>query len=285
MRYYFLRFPEGKFKAVTFSYDDAVRQDLRLAEIINRHGIKCAFNVNSAWLNDAHHLSTQELQALIKDGHEITVHGQIHRAPGVIRPVDGIREVLMCRLELEQMLGRIIRGMAYPDSGITRFSNQASYESIRHYLKDLGIVYARTLGGDNDRFDLPQDWYAWMPTAHHKNPKALEYAEKFAAITDPDRCHPAAHDARLFYLWGHSYEFDNDNNWEHLEKLCEVLGGKADTWYATNIEIYDYVTAYHSLVHSADGKTVYNPTLLKIWFEVDKKLYCIESGQTLTIEE
>ena len=32
MRYRFLRFPEGKFKAVTFSYDDGLHADIRLAK-------------------------------------------------------------------------------------------------------------------------------------------------------------------------------------------------------------------------------------------------------------
>lgn len=59
----------------------------------------------------------------------------------------------------------IVRGMAYPDSGITYFTNNATYDGVKNYLKELDIVYARTLGGDNNFFALPQDWHAWMPTA------------------------------------------------------------------------------------------------------------------------
>ncbi len=47
------------------------------------------------------------------------------------------------------------------------------------------------------------------------------------------------------------------------------------------IEIYDYVSAYRSLVFSADGSMVYNPTLLDIWFTEDGKPYIIKSGETL----
>ena len=61
--------------------------------------------------------------------------------------------------------------------------NNASYENIRQYLKDLDIAYARTLDGDNNLFMLPTDWYAWMPTAHHDNPKVLEYAKKLKNST------------------------------------------------------------------------------------------------------
>lgn len=73
---------------------------------------------------------------MLDKGHEIAVHGELHKAPGMVRPIDGIKDVLNCRLGLESMFGRIIRGMAYPDSGIQVFQNQASYENIRDYLAD-----------------------------------------------------------------------------------------------------------------------------------------------------
>ena len=85
-------------------------------------------------------------------------------------------------------------------------------------------------------------------------------------------------------MWGHSYEFRNADNWEHLEEICAKLGGKDDTWYATNMEIHDYVEAYNSLVYSADGRKVYNPTLIRIWVDVDGVLYDIAPGETKDFE-
>ena len=210
------------------------------------------------------------------------MHGKYHRALGKVTPVDGIRDVLECRTELENDFGMIIRGMAYPDSGITRFENGADYADIKHYLKDLGIVYSRTLGGDNDSFALPTDWHAWMPTAHHTNPELFGYIDKF--LNEPMSAYDAAQTPRLFYLWGHSFEFENNKNWDLLDQICKELSGKPDIWYATNIEIYDYVSAYRSLVFSADGSTVYNPTLLTVWFTEDGKLFSVKSGETLIIK-
>ena len=40
-------FPGGLRKAVTFSFDDGVRQDLRLMDLFRTHGIKATFNLNS----------------------------------------------------------------------------------------------------------------------------------------------------------------------------------------------------------------------------------------------
>ena len=151
MRYMFLRFPGGKDKAVTMSYDDGPSSDEKMLEIINKYGMKCTFNYMS---NQA--ISSDKIkQLLIDKGHEIAVHGSNHRAPGAVRAIDGIADVLQCRKDLEKKFNRIIRGMAYPDSGIRTFHNCASYENIRNYLVDLGIVYSRMLGEDNNSFLLP----------------------------------------------------------------------------------------------------------------------------------
>ena len=157
MRYRYLRFPEGKFKAVTFSYDDGVRQDIRFSEILNAHSLKATFNINSDSIKEgsSHNLSYGEIKEhLVGKGHEVAIHGARHRAPALQRTLDGIMDVLNCRVRLEKELNTIIRGMAYPDSGIRM--NQpgaADYEKIRSYLQDLGVAYSRTLGGDNDSFD------------------------------------------------------------------------------------------------------------------------------------
>lgn len=284
MRYCFLRFPEGKFKAVSLSYDDGVSADIRLAGILDRYGMKGTFNINSGFFGMSGKMTPEEIQKHILDaGHEVAVHGENHIAPGVARPGIAIADILNCRLDLEKRFGRIIRGMAYPDSGIRTMHGENKYSAIREYVKDLGIVYSRTLGSDNDNFRLPEDFIAWIPTAHHNNPKLKEYVEKFVSLRE-DKLYSASRFPRLFYLWGHSYEFDRDDNWNVIEQFCADISGREDTWYATNMEIYEYVAAYNVLITSADGKTVYNPTLQIVWMDVDGKLYRIASGETVTIE-
>ena len=38
---------DGKSKVLTFSYDDGVVQDIRLAGIFDKYGLKCTFNINT----------------------------------------------------------------------------------------------------------------------------------------------------------------------------------------------------------------------------------------------
>ena len=143
MNYIFLRFPGGKPKAVTFSYDDGCRSDIRFVETIDKYGIKCTFNINSEMLGadeNSSRLTADEVEKYLASSHnEIAVHGAFHKTEGSIRPIMGIRDVLDCRRGLEKRFDRIITGMAYPDSGITVFRNGADYETIKRYLKDLGI--------------------------------------------------------------------------------------------------------------------------------------------------
>lgn len=282
MAYRFIRFPGGRSKAVTFSYDDGSKQDKRLAQTLDRYGIKCTFNLNSSRLLEGTQLTVQDAEELILRGHEVAVHGKHHVACGIASPVEGIRDVLACREELETALGRIIQGMAYADSGVTCFANGTDYATVKKYLADLGIAYARSIGSDNDRFELPRDPYNWIPTAHHANPKIMDYIEKFVALS-PDENYWANRNARLFFVWGHSYEFEHNGNWNLLEEICSALGGKEYIWYATNIEIHNYINAYNSLIWSADGKRVFNPTLTDVHFVAGDRYFCVKSGDTLSL--
>lgn len=280
-----MRFPGGKAKAVTFSYDDGVKQDKRLAELFNKYDLKATFNFNCE-KRRGFSFSKEEIDEIfLSKGHEIAIHGANHRANGLLRPIEGIREVLECRLELEKKCGRIIRGMAYPDSGINLMATFTNYSEIKAYLTELDIAYARTLGKDNDDFLLPEDFHAWMPSAHHDNPKIMEYIDEFLKLDiSPGVYHPRRN-SRLLYIWGHSFEFDRNDNWDHIENICKKLSGNEEVWYATNIEICDYVKAYNSLVYSADGSMIYNPTLYRIWIDIDGEIITVNSGETVCVEQ
>ena len=66
-------------------------------------------------------------------------------------------------------------------------------------------------------------------------------------------------------------------------QILQILAGREDTWYPTNIQLRDYVAAYESLIFSADGNLIYNPTLQEIWLNVDGTGHSIKPGETLTL--
>lgn len=278
---FFMRFPKGKAKALTLSYDDACEQDIRLVEILDKHGIKCTFNVNSGCYAPegkvfpegtiARRMTKSMVTELFQNSpHEVAVHGYRHPWLDTLPTSAVVLDVIKDREELEKQFGRIIRGMAYP---------QGTYnDDVVNCLRDCGIVYSRTTKS-TEKFDIPTDWLRLPATCWHTNPRLMELAKKFAES--------APRKPQLFYLWGHSYEFERDNNWNVIEEFAEYMGGRDDIWYATNIEIYDYIDAYKKLIFSADAHTVYNPTLITLYFTLerytDDNIIEIKSGETLHI--
>ena len=120
-----------------------------------------------------------------------------------------------------------------------------------------------------------------MPaTCHHADDKLFELAEKFVA-GEPSK-EWFKYTGWLFYVWGHSYEFRTEEDWLRMEGFVSMVSNREDTWYATNIEIYEYVEAYRSLVYSADAKKVYNPSALPVYMIHEGKKYVVNPAETVT---
>ena len=42
---------------------------------------------------------------------------------------------------------------------------------------------------------------------------------------------------KIFYIWGHAYEFDANRNWSQFEEFCKMISGREDIFYGTNTEV------------------------------------------------
>lgn len=276
----YMKLKDGKSKVLTLSYDDGVVQDIRLIEILNRHGIRGTFNINTGhYLPEdtvrekyRGRLKRSEALALYRDSaHEVAVHTLTHPQLGLLRGDAIITEILEDRKRIEADYGKVARGMAYPYSSYN--------EEVLRLLPSLGIAYARTVNSTN-AFSFPQNWLTLHPTCHHASDKLMSLADRFVNQTPR-----YASDCWLFYLWGHSYEFDDKDNWDVIERFAAFVGSKEDIWYATNIEIYDYVRAYEALRVSVDGNRVENPTAIDVWFLHKGKTYCVKAGEAITLPD
>lgn len=250
MKIRFRCYKDGKHKALTMSYDDGQRYDLRLLEILNRHGIKGTFHLNSGKLGDERFVTPEEV-ATAYVGHEISVHSLTHPFLERISDEELVYEITEDRKNLEALCGYPVRGMSYPFGTYTK--------ELIDKLCVLGMQYSRTVK-NTGRFDPPTHFMEWNPTCHHCDPKLMERLESFKNHTSP---------MPLFYVWGHSYELPCDHNWDVIERFCAVAANDPDVWYATNIEIFDYLNALRALRFSADRRMVYNPTATDVWVEVD----------------
>ncbi len=232
-----MRFCEQtKKKAITFSYDDGITQDIRLIELLNQYGLKCTFNLNSDLLAQrgilgrsgrriSHYKVHPEDVKTIYEGHEVAVHTLTH--PRLTRCDDAevIRQVEKDRLNLSELVGYEVVGMAYPCGG-TNYDERVA-DLIRNHT---GVKYSRTITTTGN-FDLQSDLYCFHPTVYHLDfEEMMRLGEQFVSLT-PET-------PKIFYIWGHSYEMDYGSDyWVKLEEFFKLISNKDDIFYGTNRDI------------------------------------------------
>ena len=258
-------FPNGKRRIVTFSYDDGHEEkDTRLVELFNKYKVKGTFHLNISELTESEKIIKK--RELYK-GHEISCHTAHHGWPAAMPLQSLIDEVIKNRLVLEKITESPVVGMSYPFG----FYNS----DIISVMRATGIVYSRTVNSTFG-FTLPDNFLEWHPTCHHKD--ALPLCDKFMSSLD------LTWSAPLLYIWGHSHEFNSEEDWAVMIKILEKISENEKIWYATNYEIYEYLTAQKSLVISADETVFHNPSAIDVWVEKDKKqIIYIPAGKTVTI--
>lgn len=261
------RYPNGKHFAVTFSYDDGDKADRRLVDIFNNYGMKATFNLIPSRFDGETIVSSGELRSLY-DGHEIACHSYSH--PHLARlPLTGqSREIALGRLSLERLSGRLVRGMATP-------YGEKNDDTIVA-MKAAGMAYCRNAGVSGG-LSVPADFLDWTPSCHHTGAPAV--IEKFRN----EWIHQPWQYGGLLFIWGHSFEFDRADNWELAEQICSSLAGIDDVWFATNIEIYDYITAQRALVISCDGDVIFNPSAVDVWVSQNGSPICIKGGEIIRL--
>ncbi len=229
---------EEKFKAITFSFDDGVTQDIRLIEILNKYGLKATFNLNSSYLGMEgeldrnghivrHDKNPVNKIAEIYKGHEVAAHTLTHPNLTYVKDDSAVEwQVEQDRKTLSSIVGYDVQCMAYPCGGIN--CDDRVEKIIRN---KTGIRFARTVNSSYS-FDVPENLLKYDPTVYYiETDKLFELGEKFINLK-PDK-------PQVFYIWGHSYEMDAEYiSWEEFEKFCKMISGLNDVFYGTNSQVF-----------------------------------------------
>ena len=216
-------------KYFTLSYDDGPKHDRRFVAMLNERGLKGTFNLNSGSMPendpDAWHISRSEAADLYR-GHEIATHARNHPHLEQLTREEMQVQISEDIRSLTQIAGYPVLGHAYP---------YGSYnEEVVEVLRENGIRYARTTRSTGD-FAVPENPLFLHPTCHHRDPRVFELIRRFLD-TEP------ADGDMLFYLWGHTFEFDRNeefNSWTHIEKVLDAAAGRKDVEYVTNMQFFD----------------------------------------------
>lgn len=224
---------DGKMKALTFSYDDGVLQDKRLVDIFNKYNLKATFNINSELLGKEGYLIRAEKRIdhtkinpsdvkMLYQGHEVAVHTLTHPDLCKLEKEGIIREVEQDRLNLCNIVDYDICGMAYPLG--------TNNEYVANVIaENTGVKYARTIKSTYS-FEMQDGLYQFHPTVYHMEwDKMFDLGEEFVKMK--------ADKPQLYYVWGHSYEFDIHDTWDRFEEFCRMISRRDDIFYGTNREV------------------------------------------------
>ena len=227
----------GKYKAITFSFDDGVTQDVKAIEILNKYGLKATFNINSSLLGLPGKLGKGEniinhnkiKASMVKEvykGHEVAVHTLTHPNLTTLDEETIIRQVEEDRLKLSELCGYEVVGMAYPCGGVN------NDERVAKIIKEnTGVKYSRTITSTYN-FNLQDNLHRFNPTIYYIEDNLFELADKFIHLKN--------NAPQILYIWGHTYEMDNPDlsiTWEKFDELCNMIGRHKDVFYGTNKEV------------------------------------------------
>ncbi len=278
----FMRFPEGKEKAFTVSFDDGVVEDIEIIDKLTEHGMCGTFNLNSGLFKDPAvdnsaleddyfpikdiqiRLTKEEARRLYaRPNIEVAAHGYRHADPTMLDSASLIWDVMEDRHILEDMFGYPVTGYAYPQGGFN--------DRVIDVLKACGIEYGR-VAYVTQNFSLPTDYMRLSASLWFDDRRLLEFTDRFIAEKTTTGAYDYATRCRYFSLVGHGYGLGpvRDDFFRALEKLAAA----DNIWYATNMQIVRYMKAFDALVYTADRSAVYNPSAQSVWGFANQR--CVE---------
>ncbi|MCI8473332.1 MAG: polysaccharide deacetylase family protein [Clostridiales bacterium] len=291
----FMRFPGGKAKAVTFSFDDGVVEDAWMVEMLKKYHMGGTFNinaglcthdptdyekVNSDYLPDKsiqERFTRKEMCRIFEgSGMEIASHGYTHAQLDKIDTAAAMWEICRDRAELEQITGVPVRGFAYPQGGVN--------DDIVTFLKQCGFLYARH-AQSTYAFDMPADPYMIQPTCHFLEEQVSALAKAFVERKITTGVLQKNTEPALFYIWGHSYELrrKGEEDYKKTETLLEYLSGREDVWYPTNLQLFEYKKAFDELVYGIDRTFAQNMSCIPLWVFANGKTVRLDPGAVVPL--
>ena len=134
-----------------------------------------------------------------------------------------IRQAETDRLNLSQLAGYEVVGMAYPGGDVN--------DRVANIIKEnTGVKYCRTIAANNC-FDIQKNIYQFNPTVHCLNfEDMMKLGQEFIELKSET--------PKILFVWGHAYEMDYESDyWVKLEEFFKLISNKKDIFYGTNKEV------------------------------------------------
>lgn len=234
---------------ITTSWDDGHRLDLRLADLLDRYGLRGTFYIARDYLDER--MTDDEIRALA-GRHEIGAHTLTHPVLTGIPPQQAQQEITDSGRWLAELTGRPITAFCPPRGATSPQVQQmiaaAGYETARgvgQYQLGPGpnrydmqttvhlypfplrpVPYLRARAEPLQRI-LPHVWRLRLPLRALKSWPAMA-----AALLER-----AGATGGVWHLWGHSWEVERFGLWGMLEDVLAAAAAKPGARHLTNSEL------------------------------------------------
>ena len=213
-------------KYFLLSFDDGTVHDKRLVALLNRYGIPGTFNLNSG-LEDfvwncgelpVRRLKREEWPA-VYGGHETASHTLTHPPLTELSEEELLRQVGEDCANLRESLGLDEIGFAVPFT-------QCGEREI-NILHRSGLVKYIRLSEKGEGFAPPVDPFHISVTALFNEPDIWDKIGAFEKSELP---------LSVFALCGHSYEFEANGEWEHMDAVLQRMLAFPGVEFLTTME-------------------------------------------------
>jgi peptidoglycan/xylan/chitin deacetylase (PgdA/CDA1 family) len=220
----------------TCSIDDGHPSDLRMAELLNKHGLNATFFIPIKNQEGFPVLTPSRIREIAKR-FEIGSHTLDHTFLKEVPITEAHHQITEGKTQLENLLGARVTGFCYPGGSY----RQRDAEMVRA----CGFRYARTTknlcfdAGDHP-FEMPttMQLYPHERAVYLRNfARAGNWVERSEGLQLAlrhknwiDRLYAmfdhAEQRSRAFHLWGHSRDVDQFDGWHELDKFFSHVASR-----------------------------------------------------------
>jgi peptidoglycan/xylan/chitin deacetylase (PgdA/CDA1 family) len=236
---------------ITTSWDDGDILDERVADLLDRHGIRGTFYLARKFRPNR--LPEERIRALATR-HEIGAHTVSHPDLTLLSRMAKENEIESGKKWLEDVTGETVAMFCYP---FGRFDTETKASVAKAGFRGARTTRQFVLAPRTDRFavattlhahpmvlrrDNARDFAAYVFNLDRRNrwrgslgiaasmlrgwPRFAETLFRMSAI-DPDA---------VFHLWGHSWEIEASNMWEQLDTFLKLISS-FDCRFETNGDV------------------------------------------------
>lgn len=233
----------------TLSWDDGHPLDVRLSELLRKHGFPATFYIPLTNSEGLPVLSANQIRELYKNGFEVGGHTLDHRYLPSLDDATARYQLVQGKAKLEHVLGESVPGFCYPGG---RYE-----QKHKDMVRAAGFLYARTTSNFHtevlpDPFAMPAGFQCYP---HPRSRFLRNFIRKglwgqriplfSQALFSRDLLSglKGALDivcakGGVFHLWGHSWELEKFDGWGVLDEFLLYAAQRIPIEHRlTNVEV------------------------------------------------